>query len=446
MFSICGGSNEVLRQDIYDFIVKMFPICRSLTGNGVRQTLAYINTLLPLKVYEVASGTKVYDWNVPDEWNITEAYIEDEAGNRIIDMAINNLHVVGYSIPVDEWLDLKELKDHIYVDEKLPHAIPYITSYYKRKWGFCMSYNQKQSLVPGKYHAVIKSELKPGHLTYGECVIPGKTSQEVLISTYVCHPSMANNELSGPALTTYLGKWLMEKDRKYTYRLIFIPETIGALVYLKDNLDYMRDNTVAAINVSCVGDNNHYSYVPSRYGDTLSDRAARTVLHWAVGDYKTYSYLDRGSNERIFCSPGVELPMVNITRSKFNDYTEYHTSLDDLDFVSPEGLTGSFDVYTKFIDLIENNGCYQATNIGEPQLGKRNMYDYNGVAGRKLSNTTRIIKDFLIYSDGTNDLIDMSKLIGVPPWEMYEVIDMLLEHNLIKGPHSKLARRRGIGD
>lgn len=446
MLCFRSRGNEVLKQEIYDFIVKMYPICRSLTGNGVRETLAYINTLLPLEIHEVPSGTKVYDWEVPDEWNILEAYIEDEAGNRIIDMAINNLHVVSYSVPIDDWFDLEELKSHIYTDEKLPDAIPYITSYYKRIWGFCMSHNQKQSLKPGKYHAVIKSELKPGHLTYGECIIPGRSSYEVLISTYVCHPSMANNELSGPALTTYLGRWLKEKDRKYTYRLIFIPETIGALVYIKNNINHLKENTIASINISCVGDNNHYSYVPTRYGDTFSDRVAKTVLRHAVGEYKTYSYLDRGSNERMFCSPGVDLPMVNITRSKFNDYKEYHTSLDNLDFVSPDGLGGSFDVYTKFIELIENNACYESVYIGEPQLGKRNMYDYNGVAGRKLSNNTKIIKDFLIYSDGTNDLIDISELTGIPPWDMYDVIKVLLENNLIKGPTRKLARRRGISD
>jgi aminopeptidase-like protein len=421
----------MLGKDMYDFIVKLFPIFRSLTGNGVRQTLSHINEILPLKIYEVASGTKVFDWEVPNEWNIKKAYLEDEWGNRIVDIENNNLYVVGYSVPIDEWFELEDIDKHICSDEKFPNAIPYITSYYKKDWGFCMEHNRRKSLKPGKYHAVIDSKLEPGFLTYGECVLPGEFDREVLISTYVCHPSMANNELSGPALVTYLGKWLTDMPRKYTYRLIFIPETIGALVYMQKHMRYLKEKVMVAANVSCVGDNRCYSYLSSRHGDTYSDKVAKNVLNFAVGDYKSYSYLNRGSNEKIFCAPGFNLPMINITRSKFLEYPEYHTSLDNLDLVSPEGLAGSFDIYRKFITLIEKNAYYRVVHFGEPQLGKRDMYFYEPNS-RSISVDTRLMKNFLAYADGANDLVDISNIIGVPARDLYELVELLQGKGLIE--------------
>jgi aminopeptidase-like protein len=416
---------------MYDLAVKLWPICRSLTGDGVRETLSIINEILPLKIYEVPSGTKVYDWEVPDEWNIKAAYIYDDVGNKIIDFNDNNLHIVNGSIPIDEWFNLDELQKHLYSDEKIPNAIPYITSYYKRDWGFCLTHDQRKNLRAGKYHVVIDSELKAGNLTYGECILKGKTNKEVLISTYICHPSMANNELSGPVLITYLGKWLKELDREYTYRIIFIPETIGALVYMNYNEKQVKENTIAAINASCVGDDRCYSFISSRYGNTLSDKIARHILSNTDKNYNDYSFLERGSNERIFCAPGFDLPMVNITRSAFRKYPEYHTSLDNLDLISAEGLKGSFDVYTKFIMLIENNDYYMTMNYGEPRLKKRELYEV-GDNNKKLTPYTQIIVDFLSYADGTNDVIDIANIIKVPAWELHSLIKILLDKGLIR--------------
>lgn len=419
-------------QEIYDLVVRLWPYCRSLTGDGVRQTFSDINEILPLKIHEIPTGTKAFDWEVPDEWNIRGAYIKDEAGNTIIDMKDNNLHIMSYSVPINAWIDLEELQQHLYSDPNKPDAIPYFTSYYNKKWGFCLEHNKRLALKSGKYHVFIDSTLEPGHLTYAECIIPGKSKKEVLISTYICHPSMANNELSGPALTTYLGKWLMEKNnRKYTYRLIFVPETIGAIVYLKYNHKHLKKNTIAAINASCVGDGRCYTYIASRYGNTLSDKVAQHILRFTDPNYHSYSFLERGSNERMFCAPGFDLPMVNINRSAFRKYPEYHTSLDNLDLVSPEGFQGSFNVYTRFIQAIENNAFYTATNCGEPRLGKRNLYTVIN-NNRTLDNFTQIVVDFLQYADGTNDLIDIANIIKVPVWKLYDVVGVLLKHDLVR--------------
>lgn len=418
-------------EEIYNLVVRLWPICRSLTGDGVRQTLSIINETLPLKIFEVPTGTKVFDWEVPDEWNIRAAYIEDEAGNKIIDMKNNNLHVMSYSIPVDKWMDLEELRQHLYSNPDMPNAIPYYTSYYNKKWGFCLEHSQRQALKPGKYHAVIDSDLKPGHLTYGECILPGTSKEEVILATYVCHPSMANNELSGPALTTYLGKWLSSLDRKYTYRLVFIPETIGALVYLNDKYKYLKKHTHAAFNISCVGDDRCYTYIASRYGKTYTDKIAQHVLKNTDPNYISYSFLERGSNERIFCAPGFDIPMVNISRSVFRKYPEYHTSLDNLDLVSPQGFQNSFELFRRMIEAIEKNAYYSATNCGEPQLGKRGLYTVIN-NNRTLNNFTQLVVDFLQYADGTNDLVEIANIIKVPVWHLHEIVGVLLEHNLIK--------------
>ncbi|WP_027416157.1 DUF4910 domain-containing protein [Aneurinibacillus terranovensis] len=413
----------------YELLKRLFPICRSITGDGVRKTLKIIQEMIPLQIHEVRTGTKVFDWEVPKEWNIRDAYILDENGNKVVDFQKNNLHVVGYSIPINKEVDLAELNQHLYSLENQPDAIPYITSYYKEHWGFCISHNQRKQLKEGKYRVYIDSELKDGFLTYGELIIPGNTKEEIFLSTYICHPSMANNELSGPVVTTYLAKWIASVQRKYTYRIIFIPETIGSITYLSRNLPQMRQNIIAGFNVTCVGDERAYSFVPSRYGNTLADKVALNVLKYRHPDFIRYSYLDRGSDERQYCSPGIDLPITSIMRSKYGQYPEYHTSLDNLDLVSPLGLQGSYEVLKECVEVLEKNEKYKTNCLGEPQLGKRGLYPT--LSTIESSKIVRAMMDFISYADGTNDLIDISNIIKVPVKDLFPIIDRLYEQNLI---------------
>lgn len=422
---------------MYEFVKELFPICRSITGDGVRQTLSIIKRELPnLTIHEVPTGTQVFDWTVPKEWNIKDAYIETLSGNKIVDFKKNNLHVLGYSLPVNKVVDKKDLIDIIYTIPEQPDLIPYVTSYYKERSGFCMSENQKKELREDQYHIVIDSSLKDGFLSYGELLIPGKSKKEIFLSTYVCHPSMANNELSGPSVAVALAKRILEDtDRKFSYRIIFIPETIGSITYLAKNMEYMQKHVIAGFNISCVGDDRTYSYVESPYADTLADRVAQNVLHFHFPKYKRYSFLHRGSDERQYCSPLVHLPLCAICRSKYEEYPEYHTSGDDLSLVSPSGLQGAYDVYCKCIELIENNAFYRVTTPCEPQLGKRGLYP---TLSRKGSiNETRAMTAFIAYADGKNDLIDISNIINVPVNELLPIIFKLQRTGLIEKLDSK---------
>ncbi|MBR5116916.1 MAG: DUF4910 domain-containing protein, partial [Lachnospiraceae bacterium] len=327
-----------------DLARKIFPYHRSITGEGVRQTLRDIADYIAptgteLMISEVPSGTQVFDWTVPREWAIREAYIEDENGNRIIDIRNSNLHVLGYSVPVDRWVDLEELRQYVYVEENQPDLIPYVTSYYRERYGFCMSRNQRDSLKPGRYHMVIDSELFDGVLNYAEAVLPGETADEILFSTYVCHPSMADNECSGPALAAELIRMLAAMpERKYTYRFVFVPETIGSITYLsrEDHVPYLKEHLKAGFVLSCVGDDRGYAMIHSRYADTLADRVLLNVLRHRE-KFTEYGFKDRGSDERQYNAPGVDLPVVCFCRSKFGEFLEYHTSADNMSFVSPEG-------------------------------------------------------------------------------------------------------------
>lgn len=434
-------NSEFAGKSMYDFCNKIFPYCRSITGAGVRKTLVDLKEYIEqdggpeLKFYEVPTGTEVFDWTVPREWVIREAYIEDEQGNHIIDMKERNLHVMGYSTPVDEWVDLEELKTHIYTQPDQPDVIPYVTSYYKERYGFCMSENLKCSLKPGKYHMYIDSELIEGVLNYAEVVIPGETEEEIFFSTYFCHPSMANNECSGLALSAELVRYVAAmKKRKYTYRFVYVPETIGSITYMSqgNNLKHMKETMIAGFNLSCVGDDNDYSIIESKYADTLADKVLKNVLKYHTYDnYSTYSFLKRGSDERQYNAPGIELPVVCYCRSKFGEFPEYHTSADDLDYISPEGLQGSYEVMTQVIQALEYNEKYKMKVLGEPQLGKRGLYP---TISQKTgySNELFAMTNFIAYADGRNNLIDISNRIGVPITNLIMIICKLKEQKLLE--------------
>jgi aminopeptidase-like protein len=424
---------EAAGERAHALAAELFPICRSLTGPGVRQTLRILQRELPdLTFHEVPSGTRCFDWTVPAEWSIREAYIATEDGRRVVDFANHTLHVVGYSTPVDAVMSLDELRPHLHSILEMPDAIPYVTSYYKERWGFCLSHRQLESLPPGPYRVRIDSTLRPGSLTYGELLIPGRREQEVFLSTYVCHPSMGNNELSGPVVTAEIARWLGSlKDRRYSYRIVFIPETIGSLVYLSRNLPQMKRRVMAGFNVTCVGDDRAYSYLPSRLGGTLADRAALHALrhHAGEGRFKCYSFLERGSDERQYCSPGVDLPVASIMRSKYGTYPEYHTSLDDLSLISPTGLAGGIAALAKAILAVEVNRRYRATVLGEPQLGRRGLYPT--LSTPKSGLTVRRMLDVLAYSDGDHDLLAIADMLGVPVWELAAIAGQLLAHELL---------------
>ena len=422
----------MIGNQIFGLVQKLYPICRSITGNGVRETLKIIKSdVSGIKVFEVPTGTNVFDWTVPKEWNIKDAYVIDPDGYKIIDFQKSNLHVVGYSTPVSKIVLLEELQNHLYSIPEQPNAIPYITSYYKERWGFCITDEQRKALKPGEYYVNIDSSLTEGSLTYGELILPGKSNKEVFLSTYICHPSLANNELSGPAVTTFISKWLMSlESRKYTYRIVFIPETIGSIVYLSRNLEAMKKNVIAGFNITCIGDDRAYSYLPSRYGDTLADRVALHVLNNMKPDFVKYSYLDRGSDERQYCSPGIDLPVASVMRTKYGQYPEYHTSLDNLELITPAGLLGGYEVLKTCIEYIEKNEKLKVTVLCEPQLGKRGLYPT--LSTKKSVRQVEDMMNLIAYCDGRNDLIKIAEIINVPMWKLYPIIAKLKENSLLK--------------
>ena len=428
-------NDKNIGEELYSWAEDLFPICRSITGPGVRETLEYLKKILPkIKICSIPTGTKVFDWTIPDEWFIESAYIEDNRGNRVIDFNNNNLHIVGYSEPVDEWMDLKALNERLHSLPDQPDAIPYVTSYYNKNWGFCLTHTDRSKLSDVQYHVVIKSELKIGVLNYGELIIKGESDDEVLLSTYVCHPSMANNELSGPVVATGIAQWISTlSNLRYTYRIIFIPETIGSIAYLSQHADYLKKYTIAGLVLTCIGDNRDYSFLPSRDGNTLIDRVSLHVLNNYVKKYTKYSYLERGSDERQYCSPGIDLPVCSIMRSKYEEYPEYHTSLDDLSLISPEGLQGGFNVVKKIIKILEFNKIYKNNILCEPQLGKLNLYSCISTKNKNTRVVSDLILDILAYMDGYNDVLQISELIGEDFFTVYKIVKDLIDKELVKG-------------
>ena len=416
---------------MYDLAVRLFPICRSITGDGFRQSLGIIREQVPeMLVFEVPSGTEVFDWTVPKEWNIRGGWIRRKNGETVIDFSNSNLHVLGYSLPIHLLVNRDELLEHIYTQPEQPDWIPYVTSYYKERWGFCMTEHQKEQLTDEEYEVFIDSTLADGSLTYGELIVPGETDEEIFFSTYLCHPSMANNELSGPCLMTALIKYVQSlPKRRYTYRFIIVPETIGSITYLSRNLKSMQQHVKAGFVLSCVGDDRTYSMVSTKYEDTLADRVLRNVLHYHYPDYIRYSFMKRASDERQYGSAGVGLPVCAFCRSKYHEYPEYHTSADNLSVISPEGLQGSYDVMVKVINALEYNRHYQMTCPCEPQLGKRGLYPTISQKGTYAA--FRAMQHFTAYADGRNDLIAISEIIGTPVDQLIPIVGKLMEHHLV---------------
>lgn len=422
-----------LSNQIYNLAKKLWPINRSITGDGVRETLSIIQKDVPeLKVFEISSGTKVFDWTVPKEWKVRDAYIITPDGKKICQFKKNNLHLIGYSSPINLKIPLSKLQDHLYSLPNQPDAIPYITSYYEQRWGFCITHDERQDLTDGDYQVYIDAELFDGSLSYGEILIKGQTPEEIFISTYICHPSMANNELSGPCVTTFLAKKLKEfKKLKYSYRLIFIPETIGSITYLSQNIEHLKQNVVAGFNVTCVGDDRDYSYLPSRKGDSLSDQIAKHVLKHICPTFKSYKWADRGSDERQYCAPNVDLPIASIMRTKYGMYDEYHTSLDDLiNVVTAKGLEGGFNALWKAIEALERNSYPKVTILCEPQLGKRDLYP--ALLTEHTNSKVMQMLNLITWSDGTHSLIDIAELCDTPIWELYPIVKKLEDHKLIE--------------
>jgi aminopeptidase-like protein len=400
-----------LGADMHALVSDLYPICRSITGDGFRDTLWYLQKLLPLELHEVPSGSRVFDWTVPNEWNIRDAWIANEDGQRVVDFKSHNLHVVNYSAPVRRRMSLDELRPHLHSLPEQPDWIPYRTSYYRESWGFCLTHRQLQSLPDGDYEVCIDSTLAPGHLTWGEFVLPGESSEEVLLSCHSCHPSLANDNLAGMAVATYLARRLAERPRRLTYRFLFIPGTIGSITWL--SLNRARVGRIKhGLVLSCLGDRGSLTYKRSRRGDALIDRAASHVLRHS-GDHTLLDFVPYGYDERQYCSPGFDLAVGCLTRTPNGKYPEYHTSADDLDFVTPEHLAHSLCAVEAILDVVEHEAHYQNLNpYCEPQLGKRGLYD--GVAGkRELPSMELALLWVLNQSDGEHGLLDIAERSGL---------------------------------
>ena len=417
----------------------LFPINRSITGKGTKESLEIIKKQIPgFKIYKIKSRTKVFDWKIPPEWSLYDAYVLDKNKKKIINFKENNLHIVGYSQPINKLINKKELLKHTYSLPKKKNAIPYITSYYKKNWGFCVSELQKKKIKTQYknrdiFTAVINSKLNTnGNLVYGELIIKGQSKQEILISTYICHPSMANNELSGPIVSMCLINYFRNiKYLEKTIRFIFIPETIGSIAYLSKNILQLKKNIIGGYNLSCVGDERQYSCILSKYENTPADDALIESYKKLNIKYKKYSFLERGSDERQYNSPGIDLPIASISRSKYGTYPEYHTSLDNFEtVVTKKGIRGSYKLAKTAISILLKKIIPKNKILCEPQMSKRNLYPYISTNNRP--KITKNIMNFLQYADGKNDLKKIAKLINISIREAVKIKKILLKQKLIE--------------
>jgi aminopeptidase-like protein len=421
-------NNDSKGKQMLSLIKSLYPICRSITGDGVRKTLNLIQREIPIEVREVISGTKVFDWTVPKEWNINDAYIKNSQGEKVVDFKKSNLSVVNYSIPVNKHLSLAELKEHLFSLPKNPDWIPYRTSYYDETWGFCLAHNQLVNLPDDEYSVVIDSSLKQGSLTYGELLIEGSSSDEVLISTHICHPSLCNDNLSGVAVAVELAKFLLQKTNRYSYRFLFIPGTIGSIVWLA-----LNEDKVSAIKHGLVltglGDSGHITYKKSRSEKADIDRITEYVLKNSKDTYSIAEFTPFGYDERQYCSPGFDLPVGTIMRTPHGQYTQYHTSADNLEFVKTEKLNDSLDKIKSVIETIEANKTFLNLNPKcEPQLGKRGLYR---LLGEDKAQLQMAILWILNLSDGKNSLLNISEKSGYSFDLIRRASEILLNNNLL---------------
>jgi len=419
-------------REMHLLMKRLFPICRSITGNGVRETLNIIKEYIPIEIHEVPSGTHVFDWTIPKEWNIRDAYVKNSKGERIIDFRKSNLHVLNYSVPVHEKMPLAELKKHLFTLPEYPNAIPYLTSYYKESWGFCLTHQQFEQLKEDTYEVFIDSTLNEGSLTYGELYLEGKREDEILLSCYICHPSLCNDNLSGLALLTFLAKHLKDAGtQEYSYRVLFIPETIGSITWLSLNEEKIPKIKHGLV-VTCVGDAGVSTYKKSRDGTAEVDRAAEIVLTESDAPYKIIDFFPSGSDERQFCSPAFNMPVGSLMRTPYGRYPEYHSSADDLEFVRPEFIADSFKKYTKILFILENNRTYINLNPKcEPQLGRRGLYRMIG--SQKDGGLEELALLWVLnLSDGTNSLLDISIRSGIKFSSIKSAADALIGAGLLK--------------
>jgi len=422
-----------------DLIEALFPICRSITGNGVRQSLKILQDIIPLEIVEVPTGTTVLDWSVPREWNVKDAFIKDASGNRVVDFQKNNLHVLNYSLPVNRSMSLSELKSHLFSLPAQPDLIPYRTSYYDESWGFCLAHSQLEALDDGDYEVVIDSSLDDGSLSYGECYLPGKSQQEILISTHICHPSLCNDNLSGIAVATFLADSLQGQENNYSYRFLFLPVTIGAITWLARNEDKLK-NIRHGLVASNLADGGGFTYKRSRSGNAGIDRVTEYVLRTAGVQYEVRDFVPYGYDERQYGSPGFDLPVGSLSRTPYGEYPEYHTSADNLSFISHENLQQSLDIYKKIAATLEDSRYFR--NLlpkGEPQLGKRGLYKKVGGETDQKEGQMAMLW-VLNKSDGHNSLLDIAELSGIDIGIVTETAQNLQVKGLLEEIRAENAR------
>ncbi len=414
--------------EMYRVIRELYPLCRSITGNGVRETLRIIKKQIPLQIHEIPTGTQVFDWTVPREWNISDAYVKDSRGDRVIDFQTCNLHVVNYSVPIKRRMSLAELRPHLFTLPDHPDWIPYRTSYYQENWGFCLTHKKLMEMKDGEYEVCIDSSLEPGFLTYGEYVLPGQSSDEVLLSCHICHPSLCNDNLSGIALLSILAKYLGQISLRYSYRFLFIPSTIGSIAWLSLN-EHQLWKIKHGLVIAGAGDPGKLTYKKTRRGDAEIDKTLLHILKNSGQDFRVLAFYPYGYDERQFCSPGFNLPVGCLSRTPHGGYPEYHTSADNLDFVRPQYLADTLLQSVGVISVLENNKTYVNQNPkGEPQLGRRGLYrgyPHGGVDDLALLWV-------LNMSDGSHALLDIAERAGIAFADVRKAAEALMESNLLK--------------